>query len=148
MTSRDEYPTRFFLLLPDQREVELQRLSRSAGAAGCDYYLSIGDPAGAQVSCAPCQVLGAEVSRLLTVLDQKERELSTVCLSRPLTITMQRAQARIADLERALGDALRGWNTRVPPEEMGAAERLEYERLIEVYRRDRFSLAVAKEAER
>lgn len=95
-------------------------------------------------ACAQCQILGAEVSRLLGVVDQKERELSTVSIQRPLTVTLQRAQQRIEDLESALGDALRVWSTKVPPEAMSAEERREYERLIEVYRRDRLAMTVTK----
>lgn len=95
-------------------------------------------------ACEQCQVLGAEVTRLLAVVDQKARELSTVSIQRSLTVTLQRAQQRIADLERALADALRVWSAKVPPEAMLVEERREYEQLIEVYRRDRLAMTVTK----
>jgi hypothetical protein len=52
------------------------------------------------------------------------------------------------DLELALGEALRVWSTKVSPEEMRPEERREYERLIEVYRRDRLAMTMFKEVER
>lgn len=139
-------PPRFFLLLHVQGKVELQCVERSVGSDGCvHHHLAVSDPTPDPGTCAQCQVLGVEVARLLAVVDQKERELSTVCLERPLTVTLQRANARIVDLESALGDAIRVWSQKVRPEDMILSERAEYERLIEVYHADRLAMLKAAE---
>ena len=56
--------------------------------------------------CEQCQRLGLEVSRLLGVVDQLQRALSTLQIERPLTLTVQVERRRVAELEVALREAL------------------------------------------
>lgn len=53
-------------------------------------------------TCELCKRLGLEVTRLLGVTDQLQRQISTLQIERPLTIEMQAERRRVAELELAL----------------------------------------------
>lgn len=65
--------------------------------------------------------LEAEVTRLLAVVDDKERALATIALERPLSITLRSAENRVAELEVALREACDSWEAWLSAEGRGPA---------------------------